>query len=69
MLPGLSSCDGFVEMSPALVNGCVIFKHCQSWEVWACMGQLEGAGSESPSVSGQEQSKKPKQQPNNLIAQ
>lgn len=33
------------------------------------MGQLEGAGSESPSVSGQEQSKKPKQQPNNLIAQ
>lgn len=30
MLPGLSGCDGFVEMSPALVDGCVIFKHCQS---------------------------------------
>lgn len=29
MLPGPSSCGGFVEMSPALVSGCVIFKHCQ----------------------------------------
>lgn len=62
MLPGLSSYDGFVEMSPALVDGCVIFKHCQN----SGMGQLEGAGTESPNVSGQEQSKKPNQQPYQL---
>lgn len=28
MLPGPGRCDGFVEMSAALVSGCVIFKHC-----------------------------------------
>lgn len=29
MLAGLSHCDGFVETFPALVDACVIFKHCQ----------------------------------------